>query len=696
MMIHSMAKKNRFILFPLILTFIVVGCSSSSQYNSNFSQTIAKTSTYIQDGMANKKIVGMSIALVHDGRIVWSDGFGFADTEKGIPAESNTVYMIGSTSKTLTTAALLNLYDQGLVLLDEPARTYLPEFTMVSRFNNQDQGMTVRRLLNHRSGIPGDIYNGGFVEKSWDDWSSSLFMDWLFNYLKDDYPTYAPGEIGSYCNTGFILAGEIFRRKSGGAFFNDAITKNLLKPLGMNHTSFRMITENLAAGYVDGQPVPPMESNITATGGAYSTVDDMAQFLIMLLKKGLHPNGSRIFQPDTVALMGQTERSSLDINAYAVLGLGLDTADDPAMRYVGPAWAKNGSTGIFNAFLEVLPDRDLGVIILSNSNTADEFVYAAARECLKNAVLERYGVAPSLPPMPQMASETDPEKIVGKYVRASGYDEISRNADGTLTWLVKAHSQTPAQRILRYDGEAFAVNDGTERLVFTNRIWEGTSHFLVQYGSSGSEVDTDMYGGYVIHPLGEKYTPVSIPNTWLNRTNRTYLIDNIPWNDWGWDAPSIRLDAINGVLMGGKSGDQAVITPQNDSLAFMAGTLNRGDSRVRVILEDGREKLVVGGYQGYDIVQVPPVAIGDAINGHVNFHKTAWYRFTSNSAGLRILFAIAGNDSRYTLRLFKASLDTAQAVKTGTLEWTSQPGTWYLAISPSPDATGDYTLKVTN
>jgi len=114
------------------------------------------------------------------------------------------------------------------------------------------------------------------------------------------------------------------------------------------------------------------------------------------------------------------------------------------------------------------------------------------------------------------------------------------------------------------------------------------------------------------------------------------------------------------------------------------------------MLEDGREKLVVGGYQGYDIVQVPPVAVGDAISGHVNFHKTAWYRFTSNSAGQRTLFAIAGNDSRYSLRLLDVSLVLVQTGTAGSLEWTSQSGTWYLAISPTPDATGDYTLTVTN
>ncbi len=693
-MIHSRKKKGCCFFLLVTLAFLAFGCSSRS--DRQFSQTIAKTSAFIQDGMSKNNIAGMSIALVHGGRIVWAEGFGAADKEKGIPAAADTVYMIGSASKTLTTAALLNLSDQGLVSLEEPAQTYLPEFTVQSRFQNQIPGMTVRRLLNHHSGIPGDIYNGGFVETSWDDWNNSLFVDWLLGYLKDDYPTYAPGEIGSYCNTGFILAGEIFRRRSGGGLLNDAMTRTLFQPLGMNHTSFRIIRENLAAGYVDGQPIPPMEANMTATGGAYSTVTDMAQFLIMLLNRGLHPNGNRILQPDTVAMMRQAETSSLDINSYAKFGLGLDTVDDPALRYAGPAWAKNGSTGIFNAFLEILPDQDLGVIVLSNSDTAKTFVYAAARECLKNAVAERYGVAPTMPALPQLVSESDPDKIAGTYVRTNGYDKISRNTDGTLTWLVGAHAQAPEHRVLSFDGEAFAVAGRTERLVFTNRIWDGTPHFLmVQYGSSGSAVDEEMYGGYAVYTLGEKYTPPAIPPAWLTRTNKIYLTDNIPWNDWNWSAPYIRLEAIAGVLVGGKSGEQAVLVPQNDTLAFLAGSVNRSDSSVRVILEDGREKLVFGGYQGYDIDQVPPLVIGDVIQGHIDFHKTAWYRFTSATAGQQILFALAGNDPRYTLRLFNSSLD-GQAAETGSLAWASEPGTWYLAISPTPDATGDYTLTVTN
>jgi len=300
-------------------------------------------------------------------------------------------------------------------------------------------------------------------------------------------------------------------------------------------------------------------------------------------------------------------------------------------------------------------------------------------------------------PCPRWHQRRLPEKLPEKYVRASGYDEISVNGDGSLSWIVNAHSQAPLQKTLRCDGDAFAVSDGTERLVFTTLKWGGIPHVLmVQYGSSGSDLDRLTFDGHVVRTIGEQYTPVPIPKAWLNRTNKTYLIDNISWNDTGWDEPVIRFEEKDGMLIGGKAGNNAVFDPQNDSLAFIAGLLNRGDSSVRVISEDGREKLVIGGYQGYDIAQIPSIAVGDTMNGQVAFHKTAWYQFIPDLAGKRIMFRIGGKNPHYTLRLFDSSLELFQTATTGILEWTSRQGRWYLAISPTPEATGDYTLFVTN
>ena len=289
--------------------------------------------------MAEKNMVGLSIALVDDGRIAWARGFGWADRENGVSAQADTRYMLGSGSKTLTTVALLQLVDQGLLSLEKPATTYLPEFQLLPRFPGQMQNITVERLLNHHSGIPGDIYNGGFVAEAWNQWGCDLYIDWLLHCLANEYPSYAPGEISVYCNTGFVLAGEIAQRIGGrsGETFNEFMIRQLFSPLDMHDTSFRAFPGTMAVGYIGGAPLPPVETNCVfgATGGAVTTVLDMGRFLAMMLNRGRSAAGEQIIMPGTVDRMGQGERTPLDWNSYSTPGLGLDTMDDPVMRYAG-------------------------------------------------------------------------------------------------------------------------------------------------------------------------------------------------------------------------------------------------------------------------------------------------------------------------------------------------------------------------
>ena len=290
-------KRLRLALFLLFLLFFTPSCNSSKRpYTTPFSDTATKTAQFIAQTMKADNMVGLSIALVSDGRIVWAEGFGWADKENRIPASPETAYMLGSGSKTLTTVALLQLMERGLVFLDDPADRHLPEFRLAPRYPDQMALITVQRLLNHHSGLPGDIYNGGFVEEAWNQWGCNLYIDWLFNYLKDDYPSYEPGEISVYCNTGFVLAGEIALRLGGigGETFDEFMIRQLFQPLKMDSSGFRA-TPSMAVGYVGGQPVPSAESNCVfgATGGAVTTVLDIGRFLAMILDQGAAPGGER-------------------------------------------------------------------------------------------------------------------------------------------------------------------------------------------------------------------------------------------------------------------------------------------------------------------------------------------------------------------------------------------------------------------
>ncbi len=694
---------KRFRLALTIFLFLAISaCSSTSTSPPDYRQTIEKTSAFINQGMTDNNLVGLSIALVDGDKIVWSKGFGWADKENNIPAASNTVYMLGSGTKAMTTVALLRLHEKGIISLDNPVRNYLPEFTMASHFPNEMQNITVRRLLNHHSGIPGDIYTGLFVEKAWNEWGGNLYTDWLLNYLQDDYPSYDPGEVAIYSNAGFILAGEIGLRwgETGGGEFDEFMARKLFQPLGMNHTSLRRIVENVATGYVNGQRQAARESNGSgaATGGAYTTVEDMARFMMTIINGGQAPDGSRVLLPSTVDMMGVGEKTTLDMNTYWQPGLGLDTMDDPVMRYAGRAWTKNGSTGDFNSFMEVLPDRKLGVIVLSNSDTANFFVYALAREALQNAVKEKFGLTPTSPQLPQYASIQDPDQIAGIYVRKDGYDRIAKNADGTLTWTVGAYGDTPEQRKLAYDGQAYKMDGRSEGIIFLNRTWKGKDHFLMlQYGSSGSEKDKHMYGGTVVDILGEKLTSPAVTPAWRARTDKIFIVENLPWNDaFVWNVPICGLVEKDGILMILSINGQQMISIENDNLAFTAGLNNRADSGVRVINDGGMEKLLLGGMQCFDISNVAPVAIGDSVTSNATLYKTKWYRFNVAVPGQKVIFNIATGGQNYRLRLFDNSLLALKAEGDGRIEVASLPaGDWYLAVSPTPDAAASFTLTAT-
>jgi CubicO group peptidase (beta-lactamase class C family) len=692
------SKTSVFFWGFIIMVLFAYGCSSSSSDSNSksFLKTISNTTAYIKSEMEKHNAVGLSIALVSDDKVVWSQGFGWADKENKIAATADTVYMLGSGTKTLTTVALLKLVEQGIISLDQPTINYLPEFSLVDRFPNQMQNITVRRLLNHHSGIPGDLYNAAFLygERPWNQWGScDVYMNWLYDYLSSDYPSHPPGQMATYCNTGFVLAGEIALREDGpaGENYPDYLARSLFEPLGMDHTSLFVINENLAKGYEGGQPTEVKVCNCTfgATGGAFTTVKDMARFLIMVNNGGVAPDGARILKPETVAMLGEAEKSSLDIDSFFQPGLGLDTMDDPVMKYAGRAWMKSGGTGDFHSLMEMLPDEKLSVVVLTNADTASTLTYGVVRKCLKQAVLEKYGVAPSPPDLPTYVSLNDPSEIEGIYVKKYGYDKMVDNGDGTLTWIRNAQADAPESLVLTYQDDAYRAAGRTESIIFKNMPWEGMDYFvMIQSGSSGSDADEYVYGGYVRTIVGQKVSVPILSEAWKARLG-VYVIDNLPWDVFQWSEPFSLLAEKENILI--RDMANAAI-PENDDTAFLVGLASRSDSSIRVIQEDGREKLLCGGYKVYPIEQVPPIASGDVVSGTVSLFKTDWYRFDA-SAGQTVNIMVSTDPSNYALTLFDPDLNFV-AREMGAMSWTAAQGSYFVAISPTLDASGDYTMSV--
>jgi CubicO group peptidase (beta-lactamase class C family) len=695
-----MGLKNWSLCFAFLLcTVVLTGNTSAvdSSPDQALHSTIENTSAFIEKGMQEYNIVGLSIALVHGDSIVWSEGFGYADRENKIPATAETVYMLGSISKTLTAVSVLQLLDQGKIAdLNDPLGDYLPGFEMRKRYPEQYQEMTIRRVLNHHSGIPGDIYNSGFVSRKWEDWQPGLYSSWLLSYLKNDYPSHRPGQVASYSNTGFALAGEVARIQAGEESFAEHMQNSLFQPLQMKSSSFRQIHKGAAKGYFQGEAIiPDCEVNMAPTGGAYTTVKDMARFIKMLLNEGKYPGGERILEPETVDLMGQMEKTPLDVDSYMQPGLGLDSADDPLMRYAGRAWTKDGGTKNFKSFMEILPDKDLGVIVLTNSDTASRFKYAVARECLQNALLERFGLEPVRPELPEYRSLTKQQEIEGMYVHSGGFDRITARGAKKLTWTKDAQSQEPQKFELQYNQQSRMYDvDGKEySIVFLNRSWQGKSYILMlKYGATSGSA-AFVAGDRSVVCLGQKTEKVDIPRAWQNRTGKKYIIENIGWNDvYLWNYAFFQLHEQDGILMLTGMLDQPIF-PENEELAFLRGLMGqRSDSSVRVIQEDGREKLLTAGFKAYDAELVSQVQIGESVSGKSKPLHNTWFKLHLDSDPGRLSLDTGNED--YTLRVMDSDLVQQVAWDRGALSWEAEAGTWYIAVCPSPNAPQDFKLKV--
>jgi len=183
-------SKASFLHFSFIWIFsLLAGCSGGDSSAPTYGTTISRMTTYIQDHMVRNQVAGLSIALVDGQKVVWARGFGYADKEAEIPAGADTIYEIGSVSKTFAAMAVMRLVEEGIMDLDQPLTAYLPTFSINQRF--PDSGpITIRSILTHHSGIPGDLFNGAFTEGAPFDYDA-----WLLEYLQDEYTSAPVGSV---------------------------------------------------------------------------------------------------------------------------------------------------------------------------------------------------------------------------------------------------------------------------------------------------------------------------------------------------------------------------------------------------------------------------------------------------------------------------------------------------------------------
>jgi CubicO group peptidase (beta-lactamase class C family) len=353
-------------------------------------------------------VPGLSAGIVADQQLLWARGYGHAVLAPARRAGPETVYRVGSVTKLVTAAMLMQLRDAGRLHLDDPITAYLPEFRLRSRF--ADHGPpTLRQLVTHTAGLPRE------APLDYGDTNTIPPIGVLLASLRDTDLSLAPLTEFKYSNLGVAVLAHALERIAGRPYV-EYVAEHVLGPLGMAHSGFdrtltEAVRERLAQGYYSAPDAPPTPApylepgGMNATGGLYTTVEDVAKF-IMLQFRDAPAGGDQI-------LRGATLR---EMRAPCFL-------DDDWQGGTGIAWRlgrlgahpfvrHGGNLDGYHADVSLLPRLRLGVAVFANGGINTGALSRAALEVLAPVAARRRDrqEAAQLP-----AAPADCERYVGRY-----------------------------------------------------------------------------------------------------------------------------------------------------------------------------------------------------------------------------------------------------------------------------------------
>jgi CubicO group peptidase (beta-lactamase class C family) len=364
--------------------------------------------------------VGLAVAVVRNGSLEYFHGHGLADVASRTPVTVDTVFRIGSITKTFTAIAVLQLSEQGLVDLDAPAREYVRAYPVIPAGPGR-RPATVRQLLTHTSGIPDVIHVADLLHPGWGPLGArpplhsvpaGEALPSLAEYYRGGLrQVVEPGTAFAYSNHGFATLGQLVEDVSGVPIVR-YLAEHVFAPLGMTDTSLvrsERLAARLAVGYVLRRggvaAVPDREWVGTAGGGAYSTTRDVARYVAALLQGGGNEHGS-VLRAATLATMFEPHYQP-DPRLPGI-GLGFFRSDLDGHRAVG----HDGILPGFDSTLLAAPDDGVGVIAITNgSNGAMAWLPAELRRLLRLLLgLRDESVPNDVPQRPEIWAE-----LCGRY-----------------------------------------------------------------------------------------------------------------------------------------------------------------------------------------------------------------------------------------------------------------------------------------
>lgn len=335
--------------------------------------------SFIFEKVSTSGLPGLSIALVKDNEVVYARGFGQRDVDYGFPATPDTLYSSGSVTKSFTALAILQLIEAGKLSLNDPIDKFVP-----FKLKPKGQAICIKHLLSHNTGIPALAYAEAILRHASGVGGKTLTISGpadIMTFASDaeDWVESNPGERWFYFNEGYAMLGEIIEQVSGQSY-NTYIKEHILEPLNMKRSFFGKeeveADKNRAIPYTvrpnqDPKPGRYLYRSIRSEGGLISNVLDLSNYIMMYLEGGkglLSETGikgmweARVSMPwqTNPSLFGETGKSEPDTH----YGYGLSREMFFGETLVG----HGGSVGVATAHLAFLPERKLGVALLTNGS----------------------------------------------------------------------------------------------------------------------------------------------------------------------------------------------------------------------------------------------------------------------------------------------------------------------------------------
>lgn len=345
------------IIFLTILTLISAWLVLPYNVNAESISTSVQSEIdkYVLAKMEELRIKGASVSIVQGDSILYMKGYGISNNN-GDAVTPETPFILGSTTKSITALAVMQLVEAGKVNLDEPVKKYIPEFHLDD--NKSSSKITVRHLLNQTSGIPGTAGNSNYL----DDTSTS---EDFIKRLSTLTITSAPGKEYQYAEANYIILGVLISKVSGQSY-EEYIEKSIYKPMDMKHsfTSKNEAVKNkLSTGYRTWFGFPfssdfPYPKQYISASYLISSAEDMAHYLKIYTNNGIY-NTTPIISSSGVAELFNPGPKLLHPEGYSY-SMGWFVSGDYKIH--------DGRPTNYYSCIVVDAKNKTGVVLLTNTN----------------------------------------------------------------------------------------------------------------------------------------------------------------------------------------------------------------------------------------------------------------------------------------------------------------------------------------